>query len=252
MGTVNQFISFKNTDLKRENLVSASGIDTIYIGKKTGKRLKIQELGQGSNICSEMFDALKLLNEEVGKKGGNLHISDLFRTFGQQKVARELYEKGIKKAFVAKPGESFHTSGHAIDISIEQLTFPNIPYEKQLEEFWKLCKPLGFRPIISKPDMSKSERWHFDFPCRTWSKAYDSLPYEVAAKACCLDTGNWDPNEDKEKIKNMFIQSQLIRLGYYEIGNIDGIIGKKTTAVLKMLNLNIVNTNSVIIALKNM
>jgi hypothetical protein len=243
----------KDTSLKREILVYASGLDSIY-KSKIGEILDVRYFQEGSLICKEMFDALKLLNEKVKSIGGKLNIVDLNRSWDKQQEARTEYEQvckdGKKAAYVALPGASFHGSGHAADISMERLNFPNIPKKKWIEVFWSLSKPLGFRPIIKIPSFDISENWHYDYPTSTWSKAYDTLSYDEVAKACCLDVGSWNPLEDKNRLTNMFIQSQLIRLGYYEIGTIDGFIGPKTMKTLEKLNLHNIPLEDVVVGLK--
>jgi len=185
-----------------------------------------------------MFEALKKLDKNVRINGGNLNIIDLFRSWETQAEARKKYNEGKKRAFVAKPGESFHNAARAVDIKLEMLEFVGVPRDEWLEFLWDLAKPLGFKPIIGIPDMDASEAWHFDFPGKDWEEAYTKLKYREAAKCCILDSGLWNPSENNEKIKKMFVQAQLIRLGYYEIGKVDGVFGAKTKKVLDFLGLN--------------
>lgn len=221
--------------MKRKNLIEATGLDSSYT--KNRKRLDISEFnnkGQcGNFICEDMFEALKELNELVSKEGGNMYIIDLFRSWGVQAKARSDYDAGIKKAYVANPGESFHNAGRAVDIDVKKLGFKSLDKEDWLKVFWSLAKPLGFRPIIDSPDLSLSECWHFDFPGEDWMKAYDKLSYSETAKCTILDVGEWDPEEDSFVVRNMFVQSQLIRLGHYEIGKVDGIVGPKTMKAIE-------------------
>lgn len=107
-----------------------------------------------------------------------------------------------------------------------------------MQKFWDICKPLGFYPIISKPDLSINECWHFDFPGKELEKAYKNISNSEFAKICILDIGKWDTNEDAEKVKKMFIQSQLLRLGFWGVGTIDGIFGNKTLDILKKIGMD--------------
>jgi len=223
--------------IKRIELVPVSGIKSSYPKKYRPKeRLDISvfnNVGQRGNfLCSDMIDALKELDKKVSEKKGNLYVIDAFRTWDIQAENRKKYETGAKKAFVSKPGGSFHNAGRALDISVKELGFEGVDKDEWLQLFWDLCKPLGFHPIIKIPDLGTSECWHFDFPGDDWSDAYDSLSYPEVAKCATLDVGEWDPKETEDKVQKMFIQSQLIRLGYFEIGKVDGVIGSKTKKAL--------------------
>jgi len=223
--------------MKRIELVPAFGIKTIYCKKnKPKEKLDIScfnNIGQhGNYIVPDMFCALKKLNKAVEKEGGTMYVIDLFRDWDTQAKGRKLYETKKKEDFVAKPGNSFHNAGRAVDIAVNKLNYSDTDKNEWLQKFWDQCKPLGFHPIIKIPELETSESWHFDFPGKVWDDAYKSLPYAEVAKCAVLDVGKWDPGENIDKIKNMFVQSQLIRLGYYSIGKVDGIIGPKTRQIL--------------------
>lgn len=218
--------------MKRVELIPASGILSSYKKKyKPKERLDVScfnNAGQrGNYICPDMFEALLKLDSVVRQNKGQFYIIDLFRSWDIQAAARKAYETGKKRAYVAPAGGSFHTSGRAVDISVKELNFKDKEKEDWLKFFWDLAMPLGFRPIISIPDLGISECWHFDYPGE-WTEAYDKLSYSEAAKCAILDVGEWNPSLSKEKAQKMFIQSQLIRLGHYDIGKVDGIFGPKT------------------------
>jgi len=223
--------------MKRTELRGTIGISSSYKKKyKPKQRLDIScfnNVGQRGNFTTpDMEDALLELDGLVQDEGGNFYIIDLFRSWAVQAENRAKYVSGKKRAFVAKPGGSFHSAGRAVDVSVKELEFPGVDKDDWLQKFWDLCKPLGFRPIIKIPDLGTSECWHFDFPGRDWNSAYDTLNYSEVAKCATLDVGEWDPAEDQSKVKNMFIQAQLIRLGEWDIGKVDGVIGSKTKAAL--------------------
>lgn len=228
---------------KRIELVPAKGLQSSYIGKKTGKRLPVEVLKESSYICPDMFEALVKLDELVRLNKGTLYITDLLRLWTVQAKLHEEYkiakdDPNIKdKPFAAPPGGSFHQAGRAVDFDTKNLNFEGVAKEEQLDLFWTLCKPLGFKPIINIPDEGMSENWHFDFPGDDWSEAYSKMNYGEVAKCAILDIGGWNPLEDEEKVRKMFIQAQLIRLGYYEIGKVDGIIGSKTQRILEFLGM---------------
>lgn len=223
--------------LARIWLTKASGIKSSYQNKFKTKYWDIEVFKAGAAITPDMFEALKLLNEAVKAADGRLHIIDLFRNWSVQGAARKLYEAG-KKPFVAKPGGSFHGAGRAVDIKLQLLKFKRTPKHKQLDKLWELAIPLGFKPIIKVPNENAEEAWHFDFPGKDWADAYEKLSYPEIAKCCILDVDEWDPNENEAKVLNMFIQAQLIRLGKYEIGKVDGILGSKTKKVLAFMGLS--------------
>ena len=225
--------------VSRIKLVPSSGIASSYKKKRKPKeRWDISVFKDGANITPDMFSALQELQKQVNLKGGSFFIIDLYRSWEAQQEARKKFETGKKKAFVAKPGGSFHNAGRAVDISVKELNFPGIPKDEWLATLWQLAKPLGFRPIITIPDLNASEAWHFDFPGVDWAPAYDSVNYTEVAKCCILDVGKWNPDESRTKVKRMFVQAQLIRLGHYEIGKVDGVFGSKTNKVLDTLGVS--------------
>jgi hypothetical protein len=217
---------------QRIELVKASGLTSSYKKKRKKEYWTVDVFKEGRLITEDMFTALQKLDQLVRMNKGQLLITDLFRSWETQAEARKKFEQGKKKAFVAKPGGSFHNAGRAVDISVKQLEFEGIEKDEWVSFFWELAKPLGFHPIVSTPDLGVSEIWHYDFPGNDWKDAYDVLQYGEAAKCCILDVGKWNPNESEEKVRKMFIQAQLIRLGFYEIGKVDGFIGPKTKKVL--------------------
>jgi hypothetical protein len=108
-----------------------------------------------------------------------------------------------------------------------------------LKNFWQICAEVGVYPIIKTPDTSISECWHLD--CRgsfsiiynyyKSGKANNMKAYEAQASAAILALGiPVDRFGDHQQ--EAFIQGALIRLGY-DIGNIDGVIGAKTSAALE-------------------
>lgn len=223
--------------MKRIHLTGISGLNSIY--KKKSKYLDVYNFNnkgqRGNFVTPDMAEGLRKLEESVRLEGGTFLVIDLFRDWETQAENRKSYETGKKAAFVAKPGGSFHNAGRAIDIQVKELNFSDINKDQWLKKFWDLAIPLGFRPIIRIPELGVSECWHFDFPGDDWKTAYDALSYSEVAKCATLDVGEWDSTENKSKIQRMFVQSQLIRLGHYQIGKVDGIFGTKTNTVLNVL-----------------
>ena len=188
-------------------------------------------------LTSDTLLSLRELDKAVKQQGGQLRINSVFRTWTKQQELFDLHEKDPKKYPVASaPGKSFHQAGRSIDFDVQHLNFVNVPKENWLRKFWDLCKPLGFSPIIDKPDLSMSESWHEDH-MGVWKSVKDKLGYLIAAQCAVFDCGNWDPNVPPEVIKQTFIQCQLLRLGHFEIGKLDGVIGPKTKSVLSGLGI---------------
>ncbi len=223
--------------MKRIELKGTSGLQSIY--KKKGKALDVSNFNnqgqRGNFVTPDMAEGLRKLEEAVRLEGGQFLVIDLFRDWKTQADNRKSYVTGKKKAFVAKPGGSFHNAGRAVDIQVKELDFPGLDKDDWLQKFWDLATPLGFRPIIRIPELGVSECWHFDFPGDDWSRAYDALPYSEVAKCATLDVGEWDPTENKPMVQRMFVQAQLIRLHQYQIGKVDGIFGPKTNIVLNVM-----------------
>jgi len=220
----------------RTTLIPATGFTSSYKKRfKPKERWGVEVFKDSALIAPDFLEGLKLLDQGVRDQNGSFFITELTRTWKRQAAARRLFELKIKKAFVAKPGGSFHNGGRAVDISVQELGFEGIPKEEWLQLLWDIAKPLGFKPIIRIPDIKASEAWHFDFPGRDWELAYSKLTYPEIAKCVILDAGLWNSSVDEKKRERMYIQAQCIRLGHFEIGKVDGIIGRKTETVLDKL-----------------
>lgn len=241
-----------NSEPIRTILVKASNLESSYTyqkGFKKGKRIDVSKFGEGAYVAPDMLVALEELAESVRKEGGSFYITDLFRSWDTQKKARLEFLSGTRKDFIAPPGGSFHNAGRAVDFDVKNLNFQGVPRKLWLEKLWQLAIPLGFSPIIKIPDINASESWHLDYPGKDWQKAYNSISYSEVAKCAILDCGKYK-ERNKETLKNMFIQSQLIRLGFYEIGSVDGILGEKTKKVLTSLGIDSYSTDEAIKFLK--
>jgi hypothetical protein len=210
-------------------------------------------------VAFDVIGPLKTLAEKVSQAGGTLKLNSVFRSWDKQQELRdkyEAYEKLVpeekkKVPFVplaAFPGGSFHMAGRAIDVSLKDLNFKGVAYKDQLKKFWDIAIPIGFRPINDQPTMDVSEAWHFDY-CGVWDKVRTKYSYNLAAKCAIIDIGNWNPKESENKIKNMFIQAQLLRLGHDIGGTVDGILGLKSTAALTKEKLEKQSIDNIIMAL---
>jgi hypothetical protein len=199
----------------------------------------------------DTHNALISIKNDVEKAGGQLYLSDLFRSYDMQLQAHLDYTSGKKKAFSPAPGGSMHEAGRAFDLDLAELKMP-------LAKFWKIAGTYGVFPIIKKPDSALKEAWHFD--CRgSHGKVYDYYtagkgtniaPYQAMAASAILSIGvSHDLFKGRER--EAAIQSLLIRLGY-EIGNIDGQVGMKTNKALSQAGIISKNLDDVLTALENM
>lgn len=216
---------------------------------------------QDALLCPDVLYAVYKLNSEILNNNGTLRINSFLRTWAKQQSLVDLHnqdveankkdpKKPITHAYAAPPGGSFHMAGRAIDIDLYSLKFKGLSQSDWLKKLWDIAIPLGFNPIIDKPDMNITECWHFDYRGE-WKIVCDKITTKEAVRCAILDIGNWNPNENIDKVNNMFVQSQLIRLGHYELGKADGIVGTKTKTALESVNLSFLNINKLVEVLKN-
>jgi len=188
--------------------------------------------------------------KDIKKLGGKLILSDLFRSYDMQYQANLDYVTGKKKAYSPPPGGSLHEAGRAFDISLKDI-------KMELSQFWDIANKWGVSPIISRPNKSTSEAWHFE--CRgSHQVVYDYYknqnatnltPYKAMAISSILAIGV-KVKKFKKNQKEAYIQSMLIRLGF-NIGNIDGIIGIKTKEVISEGNFSNKNLKKLILELES-
>lgn len=189
--------------------------------------------------------ALLELHEVVTAAGGDFRVTDCLRSVAEQAIERGKYEAWLaagapksfdraimRRVFVARPGRSFHNAGRAIDIDIAALKFPGLSSDKILDKLWDLAIPRGWRPAIKEPDETAKEAWHFDF-MGEWASVFARLNYEQAAMAACLDIGEVG---SFPQARERAIQAHLHRTGY-DVGDIDGLIGKRSLAGLTALGI---------------
>ena len=197
----------------------------------------------GGRLTADTAAALLALHEAVLAAGGDLRVTDGFRSVAVQRDARARYEnwvaagkprpgspgydsKTMKSAYVAIPGRSFHNAGRAVDLHLAALRFPGIAADRQLDRLWQLAHPIGWRPIISSPVEGASEAWHFDF-LGVWARVMTRRGYEETAIAASQDADNGETPGAAYRL-----QGGLHRAGF-DVGAIDGLIGAKTRAGLR-------------------
>jgi D-alanyl-D-alanine dipeptidase len=198
----------------------------------------------------DMIDAIQNVGAALEAAGGKLYLSDLFRSYEMQLKSHMDWKNKKKKAFSPPPGGSLHEAGRAMDLDLESLGMT-------LKDFWVIAREHGLSPIIKTPTAGVSESWHFD--CRgSHDLVYQyyksgkgtnfDKPYTAMAASAILSIG---VKVDKfgSRQTEAAIQSALIRLGY-EVGNIDGSIGKKTKDTLEEAGIPFTDAETVLTALE--
>lgn len=195
-------------------------------------------------MTPDAANALVLLNDAVLVAEGDPRVTDCHRDTGTQAAGRQRYETWLaanspkpgtagfnattmKADYVAKPGNSFHNAGRAIDLDTINLKFKGVAPNLQLDRLWEIARPLGWTPVIKEAKEGTSESWHFDFH-GPWKPVLARRGYPETAMAACLDVGVTAPFT---RPPGQCLQAQLHRAGY-DVGVIDGIVGKRTQAAL--------------------
>ena len=202
-------------------------IDIISCYRVQGERVLLPE--RLAKCTPDAHRAVNAIKDRLAEMGGQLVLSDMFRTFEMQLQAHLDFESGKKLAFSPPPGGSLHESGRAFDLQLIDLRIP-------LKGFWDIAREFGFLPIIKKPDDSASEAWHFDHAgshrlVEEYARDHNVFnPYgEMAASAILSEGIRVQKFLNRQAEAN--IQYGLVRLGH-ELGLIDGFIGTKTNAAL--------------------
>jgi hypothetical protein len=221
--------------------------------------LSIYKTGSGSRamlpsrmaMCTpDTLTAILKIRDEVEMLGGQLFLSDLFRSYDMQLQAHLDYTSGKKKAYSPPPGGSMHEAGRAFDMDLSSIKI-------SLQQFWDIAAHYGVTPIIKQADPSAKEAWHFD--CRgSHGKVYDYYasgkgknfqPYQAMA-ASAIIAANISYTAFEGRLRESAIQFHLVKLDY-EIGNVDGLIGQKTMAALAQAGLQGMDIDTTLVELEN-
>jgi hypothetical protein len=214
----------------RTKLQSVQGIASIYTRSLNSlAKLDVSELTGICYLTADTDQALHELNIQTQIQGGCLYISDMFRSWTVQDKAYRDWKAGKRSAYAAPPGQSFHMSGRAIDIDIQHFGFAS-PRQHWLERFWSIAIPIGWYPIVSKPDSRLTESWHFQFLGQDWRHLVKKMPDGQIAKCSILDAGQWNPKDPH--LSELFLQAQCNRLSTDSVLTMDGIIGPKTKSIV--------------------
>jgi hypothetical protein len=210
-------------------------IEITSIYKKGGQRVFLPE--RMAHCTPDTKAALFAIRAELERGGGQLYLSDLFRSYDMQLQAHLDFTSGRKTAFSPPPGGSLHEAGRACDLSLEDL-------KVTLKEFWVIAGKAGVVPIIAEPKAGTSESWHFE--CRgSHQQIYEyykagqgtnfDKPYKAMAASAILAVGI-QVDRFKGKLDGAYVQSALIRLGK-TVGNMDGDLGPRSRDAIAELGL---------------
>ena len=215
-------------------------VDILSIYEKHGERVLLPK--RMAMATPDTCSAINGIVKDIENVGGKLVLSDLFRSYDMQYQAHLDWITKKKKAFSPPPGGSMHEAGRAFDLSLEDISVT-------LSDFWDIAKKWNVLPIISTPDIKKSEAWHFD--CRgshsivydyyKSGKASNMLPYAAMAVSAILAIGVKVDRFNSHQAE-AYLQSCLIRLGF-QLGNIDGLIGNKTKKALEDAEISTADIN---------
>lgn len=202
------------------------------------------------------LEALERTCDDWEKEGGEpVRMTDMRRMLSLQQLARAGYEAwdragrpdygssgwrvGMRSDYVARPGESNHNAGLAIDIDTGSLLFPGCKRgsDEALAEWWRVSGKHGWTPVIDEPDSSRSERWHFDHlgPLAAVRRAFVEnrypTPYSQTARVACALAGQL-PRETVRDTEIAVVQARLNIAGHF-CGRVDGVLGPKTIEALQ-------------------
>jgi len=207
----------------------------LSIYEVSGHRVPLPD--RMAHATPDMKAALYGLRTALRSGGGELVLSDLFRSYDMQFQAHLDYTAGKKKAFSPPPGGSMHEAGRAFDIDLKSVKMP-------LPAFWEVARRHGIVPIIPEPNPKTSECWHFE--CRGSHRKVKEYyeagrgsnfedPYHAMAASAIVAVGV--PHDRFKGCEDVaYLQSALIRLGQ-DVGNLDGLVGPKTLAGLQALGI---------------
>lgn len=173
---------------------------------------------------------LSSLSDAVAAAGGELILSDGYRSYDVQMAAYKEYIASLQtdhpKPKRSKPGASMHSAGRAIDFSLNDAL-----KSMTLAQMWALMGPLGWFPIINTPDTHINESWHIEFR-GPFQQLYTKYGYTRMVRAAVASIRGI-VFDDGDQNDAAHVQYQLIRLGCADGLVIDGEIGPTTQPVLE-------------------
>jgi len=217
-------------------------IEILSIYKDSGGNQKMLP-SRMAQCTPDTLKALQGIRDDLQAAGGDLVLSDLFRSYEMQLQSHLDFVTHKKKAFSPPPGGSMHEAGRACDLDLSAL-------KMKLADFWPIAQKHEMRPIIATPNSGQSEAWHFD--CRgshdlvysyyKSGKGTNMKPYEAMSASGILAIGvkvdRFGPNQSAAAL-----QAALVRLGF-ELGSIDGQIGDNTRKALTAAGIPLTDTET--------
>ena len=192
----------------------------------------------------------------VANGGEPVRVTDAFRDSVLQAAARAKYDawvgagkptpggrgwtSNMSTAYAAKPGQSNHAWGGAVDIDVGALYHPSYGRGTNavLEAWWKIAGASGWTPIIAEPRVSQSEAWHFDHlgpldRMRTAYRAAGPDSYTQVARAGAALAGMLPMSRTESDWAYVQARLAIGAKSDKEIpGEIDGMLGPKTRRAL--------------------
>src|ERR1051325_10629494 len=164
-------------------------MDILSVYKNTsGQLVKLPK--RMAQCTPDTAKALAAIRDDLQAAGGDLVLSDLFRSYEMQLQSHLDFVNHKKKAFSPPPGGSMHEAGRACDLDLDRLHI-------SLADFWNVAKKHNMQPIIAAPNSGQSESWHFD--CRgshdvvyqyyKTGKGNNMKPYAAMAASGILSIG---------------------------------------------------------------
>jgi hypothetical protein len=179
------------------------------------------------------------------------HGYELWVSAGKPEPGGVRWRAGMKTAYAAKPGESYHGAGMSKDIDVGGLYHPQTGRgtDQTLAAFWEVARDNGWEPIIRHPQVDQSECWHFDHvggmrhvfeafreasrTNRKYAPAYSHTAMVANALFGTL------PNQRPAH----YIQAVLALAGHFP-GLVDGDLGKMSKAALTAAGLGALTTET--------
>ncbi|MEI9920934.1 MAG: hypothetical protein WDO14_19385 [Bacteroidota bacterium] len=208
-------------------------IQSIY---KNSRNVAVSLPSRMARCTPDTYRAIFAIDTELRKLKGQLILSDLFRSYEMQFQANADFVAKRKTAYSPPPGGSMHEAGRGMDIDLKSIKVP-------LKNFWKIAAKYGFYPIIDAPNAGVDEAWHFDhrgshqvvYDYYASGKGTNFKPYKAMA-ASAITAIDVRVDTFGEHQKQAQLQFGLVRLGK-NIGNVDGLIGRKTQDAIVALGL---------------
>jgi hypothetical protein len=180
--------------------------------------------------------ALLALSKDVEAAGGQLRLSDLFRSRDMQLQAHMDFVSGKKSAFSPAPGGSMHEAGRAFDIDVGNLGIT-------LKKFWELAARRGGGAdhqgagSLGQRGLALECRGTFATVLKYYASGQGTnMKAARAMAAAAIAALGIELDDFPGRNKEVRLQSALIRLGG-DPGNIDGSPGARTRKAVEAVGI---------------